>query len=398
VVAHRLAVVASHPVQYHSPWYRKLATYVDLHVFYAHRATAEDQAHAGFDVPFEWDIDLLGGYAYSWLPNRAHRPGSERFFGCDTPSIYTELRAQRFDAVLVTGWNLLCYWQTVRAARSHHLPVMVRGDSQLLTPRGHFRQCVKRLAYPRLLGVFDAYLSVGRRNTEYLTAYGVSPDRIFRVPHCVDNDFFRLSLMSIGSNTSALRHRYSVPEGATVFLFVGKFLPRKRPLDVLKALDRLKQSCPHIWGLFIGAGPLEKDLRGHAAAHSTPCSFAGFLNQRQIGAAYALSDILVLPSNGQETWGLVVNEAMACGTPAIVSDAVGCAPDLIIEGETGFSYHEGDVEQLAECMRKLVGNPPLRGDMACHAEAHISRFSLEAACEGVVRALEFVLADKDQAC
>ncbi len=395
---YRLAIVASHPVQYHGPLYRRLARSVDLHVYYAHQATPKDQADAGFGVPFEWDIDLLGGYAYSWLLNRAHRPGTERFFGCDTPAIRTELQAQRFDAVLVNGWNLLCYWQAARAARSRHLPVLVRGDSQLLTPRGLFKQSVKRLAYPRLLGVFDAFLSVGCRNTEYLTAYGVSPERIFRVPHCVDNEFFRLSLASMGSDISALRRRYSIPDDATVFLFVGKFLPRKRPLDVLKALDRLKQNYPHVWGLFIGAGPLEKDLRAHAAVHGTPCSFGGFLNQRQIGAAYALSDILVLPSNGQETWGLVVNEAMACGTPAIVSDAAGCAPDLIIEGETGFTYHEGDVEQLAECMGKLVGNPPLQSHMARHAEAHISRFSLEAACEGVVRALEFVLAGREQAC
>lgn len=392
----RLAIIASHPIQYHSPWYRKLATYVDLHVFYAHRASAKDQARAGFGVPFEWDIDLLGGYAHSWLPNRARRPGAERFFGCNTPSIRTELRAQRFDAVLVNGWNLLCYWQAVLAARSRHLPVMVRGDSHLLTPRSRFRRGIKRLGYPRLLSAFDAFLSVGCRNTEYLIAYGVSPERIFRVPHCVDNDFFRMSLTSLASDISALRHQHCIPEDATVFLFVGKFLPGKRPLDVLNALDRLKQSYPHVWGLFIGAGPLEKDLRAHAAAHGTPGSFGGFLNQRQIGAAYALSDILVLP--GQETWGLVVNEAMACGKPAIVSDAVGCAPDLIIEGETGFTYHEGDVEQLAECMGRLVGNPPLRGHMARHAEAHISCFSLDAACKGVVRALEFVLAGKEQAC
>jgi len=394
---YKLAIIASHPVQYHSPWYRKLAAFVDLHVFYAHRANAEDQARAGFGVPFEWDVDLLGGYAYSWLPNRARRPGVDRFFGCDTPSIRTELRPQRFDAVLVNGWNLLCYWQAVRAARSCQLPVMVRGDSQLQTARSRFRLGLKRLGYPRLLSAFDAFLSVGYRNAEYLTAYGVSPERIFRVPHFVDNEFFRMSLVSLGSYALGLRHLYSIPEGATVFLFVGKFLPRKRPLDVLKALDRLKQSFPHAWGLLIGAGPLEEELRAHAAAHASPCSFGGFLNQRQIGAAYALSDILVLPSNGQETWGLVVNEAMACGKPAIVSDAVGCAPDLIIEGQTGFTYREGDVEQLAECMGKLAGNPPLRSYMARQAEAHIAKFSLDAACDSMVSALQVVLTRKEPA-
>ncbi len=392
---HSLAIVASHPIQYHSPWYRKLSTYVDLHVFYAHRASAKDQASAGFGVPFEWDTDLFGGYSYSWLSNRARRPSAERFFGCNTPSMGTELRAEKFDAVLVNGWNLLSYWQAVRVAKSRQLPIMVRGDSQLQTPRSQLRQSVKKLAYPRLLSIFDAFLSVGRRNTEYLTAYGVPLERIFRVPHFVDNEFFRTSKPP--SVSSVLRARYGIPQAAIVFLFVGKFLSRKRPLDLLKALDRLKQSYPSVWGLFIGAGPLEKELHAHAAAHATPCSFGGFLNQRQIGEAYASSDILVLPSNGYETWGLVVNEAMACGIPAIVSDAVGCAPDLIMEGKTGLTYHEGDIGQLADCMGAVVRDSSLRKQMARDVEAHISHFSIESACEGVVRALEFLLTRKEQA-
>ena len=395
---YRLAVVASHPIQYHSPLYQRLTDSVDLHVYYAHRATPKDQADAGFGSGFDWDVALLEGYPFSWLPNRARHAGVHRFFGCDTPSVDAELTSRQFDAVLVHGWNLLCYWQAIRSAKSRGLPVIVRGDSQLPTPRSVFRRTVKTLAYPHLLNRFDAFLSVGSRNCEYLRSYGVLSDRIFSVPHCVDNDFFRGAAESARSDFVKLQHRFEIPRNTTTFLFVGKFLPRKRPLDFLRALDRLKHAGERAWGLVVGSGPLEKEMREHAAEHDTPCSFTGFLNQSQIGSAYALSDILVLPSNGQETWGLVVNEAMACGTPAIVSDAVGCAPDLIIEGETGFTYREGDVEQLAECMGKLVRNPSLRGDIARHAATHISRFSLEAACEGVVHALEFVRTGKEQAC
>lgn len=393
----RLAVIASHPIQYHSPWYRKLATCVDLHVYYAHRASAEDQADAGFGVPFEWDVDLFGGYTYSFLANRARRPGVSRFFGCDTPSVRAALQ-QGFDAVLVNGWNLLCYWQAVRAAKSSCLPVMVRGDSQSLTPRSSFRSSIKKVGYPWLLSAFDAFLSVGQRNAEYLAAYGVTPQRIFHVPHCVDNDFFRKTSQLARSDIKSLQQKFSVPEGITLFLFVGKFISRKRPLDLLKALDRLKQSGQRAWGLFIGAGPLEKELCVHAAAHATPCSFGGFLNQLQIGAAYALADVLVLPSNGEETWGLVVNEAMACGVPAIVSDAVGCAPDLIIDGETGFTYRDGDVEQLAARMGTLAANLALRHRMAVQAGDHIGRFTLNVACEGALQALQFVVAHKERQC
>lgn len=398
MVVRRLAVVASHPVQYHSPWYRRLTAQVDLHVYYAHRATAQDQADAGFGVPFQWDSDLLGGYAYSWLSNRARRPGSDRFFGCDTPSILAELRRQRFDAVLVNGWNSLCYWQAVRGAKSCGLPVIVRGDSQLPTPRSLFRRMVKKLAYPRLLNRFDAFLSVGSRNSEYLRSYGVASDRIFRVPHCVDNDFFRSSAESARSDFITLQDRFAIPHDTTAFLFVGKFLPRKRPLDFLNALDRLKHTGDRVWGLLVGSGPLEKEMREHAAQNDTPCSFAGFLNQRQIGAAYALADVLVLPSNAEETWGLVVNEAMACGVPAILSDGVGCAPDLVVEGKTGFTYPDGDLKELTDRMKKLIQDRTLRFEMSRRVQMHIERFSLDAACEGLLCALDSLLSSREQVC
>jgi glycosyltransferase involved in cell wall biosynthesis len=371
---------------------------VDLHVYYAHRATPKDQADAGFSIRFDWDVALLEGYSFSWLPNRARHAGVHGFFGCDTPSVGAELTRQHFDAVLVNGWNLLCFWQAVRGAKSCGLPVMVRGDSQLPTPRGFFRRTVKKLAYPHLLNRFDAFLSVGTRNSEYLRSYGVSSDRIFSAPHCVDNDFFRSSADSARSDFIKLQDRFAIPGGGTTFLFVGKFLPRKRPLDFLGALDRLKHAGHRVWGLLVGSGPLEKEMREHAAQHNTPCSFAGFLNQQQIGAAYALADVLVLPSNTEETWGLVVNEAMACGVPAIVSDGVGCAPDLITEGKTGFMYPDGNLEELTDRMESLVQDRTLRFEMSRRVQIHIERFSLDAACEGMLCALDSLLGSKEPAC
>jgi glycosyltransferase involved in cell wall biosynthesis len=179
-------------------------------------------------------------------------------------------------------------------------------------------------------------------------------------------------------------------------LFVGKFVPEKRPLDFLSALDRLKSTGERIWGLLVGSGPLEREIHEHVGQHATPCTVAGFLNQKQITAAYAVADVLVLPSN--ETWGLVVNEAMACGIPAIVSDNVGCAPDLIIEGKTGFTYPDGDLDELTNRMKTLVQDRTLRIDMSRQAQRHINGFSLDAACQGLLCALESITGSKAQVC
>ena len=101
----RLGVLVSHPIQYLSPWFRHLATRLDLEVFYAHHQSARGQAEAGFGVEFDWDVPLLEGYSYRWLQNVARKPGLRSFGGCDTPEIYDIVRRGKYDAFLIFGWN-----------------------------------------------------------------------------------------------------------------------------------------------------------------------------------------------------------------------------------------------------------------------------------------------------
>ena len=383
-----LALIASHPVQYQAPWYRALAAMTDLRVFFAHRIGADEQAHAGFGVPFDWDVPLFDGYRFEWLDNVAARPGINHFRGCDTPQLARRIQEGRFDAVLVNGWHLLSYWQAIRAARRAGVPVMVRGDSQLVTPRGGLRRAAKRLVYPRLLKSFDAFLAVGRRNQAYYRYYGIGADRIFRSPHCVDNDFFARAAEAARRQRDDLRREVGIPCGAVVFAFVGKFIDKKRPLDFLMALERLRRARPDIRGLIVGDGPLRAELEAYQRRHDTGCTMTGFLNQREIARAYVVADALVLPSTGGETWGLVVNEAMACGVPAIVSDEVGCAPDLIDEGRTGFTYPCRDVAALADRLTRLAAShPDERRAMGSRARERIAEFSPQVAAAGVVDAM-----------
>jgi glycosyltransferase involved in cell wall biosynthesis len=383
----RLALVASHPVQYQAPWYRALAAIVDLQVFFAHRMAAADHARAGFGVEFDWDVPVLDGYEYTWLDNVAARPGVDRFRGCDTPAVASRIEHGGFDAVLVNGWQLLTYWQAIRAARRAGIAVMVRGDSHLATTRGAVRRSAKRVVYPSLLRAFDAYLAVGERNEAYYRFYGVPASRIYRSPHCVDNEFFARSADAARTMPGGARRALGIPADAIVFTFAGKFIEQKRPLDFLAALDAIRSAQPNAWGLLAGDGPLRDVMEGHRRRHETRCTMIGFLNQQRIAMAYAAADALVLPSR-DETWGLVVNEAMACGVPAIVSDQVGCASDLIIDGETGFSFPCGEVAALAERMRWLAQDRELRRAMREPVLRRIARFSPQTAAAGVLRAME----------
>lgn len=370
----RIGFLISHPIQYYTPIFRALSKQCDLTVFFAHRQTAEQQARAGFGVAFDWDVDLLSGYESRFLVNVARRPSTDRFTGCDTPDIADEIARGRFDAFVVPGWALRCYWQAVRACRRHGVPVLVRGDSHLGTRRNNFIRAAKSLAFSHLLRRFDGFLYVGQKNRDYLLHYGAPRDRLFFSPHCVDNDAFAAASAAAAVSRDPERRR---------ILFVGKLIARKNPADLLYAAARLGGRRAEV--VFAGSGALEPELRRIAENESVRAEFMGFVNQSDLPAVYAAADLLVLPSNAQETWGLVVNEAMACGVPAVVSDAVGCGPDLIDTGATGAIFPLGDVAALATAIETVLAldaddvRRRLAAKMGLYSPAHASAAIVEAA-------------------
>jgi len=361
----------------------------------------------------------------------------------ETPKHQNTGLSRPFDAFIVSGWHVKSYWQAVRACRLVRVPVLVRGDSQLRTPRSSIKRWAKELIYPLLLRRFDGFLFVGQRNREYLLHYGANEKRLFHVPHFVENEWFARQAEGIRGQRSEIRKQWGIPEAAFCILFVGKFIPKKRPMDLVEAAKLLMKrssefgvrslapgegisansylpsaifSKVHL--LFAGSGELGPQLRSScnvvfdAEAREgvrssefgvrpvtpnsnlpspisclPPASFAGFLNQSKMPSAYVAADVLVLPSDGGETWGLVVNEAMACGLPAIVSDAVGCAPDLIDEGQTGFTFPMGETKALAD---RLVQCHALRQkghDFTGALKAKLERYSVQTAVKETIAAV-----------
>ena len=389
----RVAVVASHPIQYQAPWFRALAGVCDLTVFYCHRQDAAGQARAGFAEPFDWDVPLLDGYRSEWLPNVSPAPGVDRFAGCDTPAIAERLAAGRFDACVVNGWYLKSYLQTFRACRQQGIPVVVRGDSQLKGPRSALKVAAKYLPYRWLMARMDAHLFVGDANRAYLRHYGVASDRMFFAPHFVETARFARQARRAHDEgeVDRLRSSWHVSPTTTVFLFAGKFIDKKRPSDLIDAVAQVRSRGGDVHAVFVGSGPDAEALRWRARELCAPVTFDGFQNQSRIAAWYAAADCLVLPSDGRETWGLVVNEAMAAGRPAIVSDEVGCAPDLIDEGQTGYTFSVGDVGALADRMIKATALCSTRvSETRAAVRARIAGYSCEAAVAGTMSAIESV--------
>jgi glycosyltransferase involved in cell wall biosynthesis len=360
---------------------------LDLHVYYCHKATPREQADAGFGVEFDWDVPLFEGYPCSFLDNVADKPGHGRFGGFDTPEIKRIVQRREYDAVLVNGWHYRSAWQAICACWRSKVKVMVRGDSHLHTPRSVAKRAFKFLTYRRFISRFDACLAVGQWSREYFLHYGARPERMFFVPHAIDSTRFQIETERLEPRRFQLRKEKDLGENAIVFMFSGKFIPKKRPMDFVSAIEIAVRRNPQIQGLMVGDGPLRAACEQVVRERRIPIRFTGFLNQSQIIQAYVVSDALVLPSDGGETWGLVVNEAMACARPCIVSDRVGCGPDLVIPQQTGFIFPLGEVGALADSMVHLSMNPKSLTLMGSNARSLLKNYSVEKAVDGVIESL-----------
>jgi glycosyltransferase involved in cell wall biosynthesis len=383
----KLAIAATHPVQYQVPWYRALARRegVDLTVYFALLPGPRQQG-VGFGTDFAWDVPLLDGYRWEELENTAREPSLGGFFTSRTPGVEAALARDRPEAVIVGGWNALPLLQVLRACRRLGIPCLVRAESSGLRRRAIWM----RAAHRWLLARFEACLAIGRANREFYLRNGVPAERIFPVPYFVDNERFAAQAAARMPERDSIRAGWGVAPEEICFLFAGKLVRKKRVLDFLAACANARRSDPRIRALVVGTGEMEGVARGYAARHEAGAEFAGFLNQSEISRAYVAADCLVLPSDYGETWGLVVNEAMVHGLPAIVSDRVGCGPDLVIDGKTGRIFPFGDVDALARTLLAMSADGAARAEMGRRARAHVASYSAERAVDGTLQAVAYV--------
>lgn len=385
----RVAFLQTHPVQYLSPWFRWMAAHepsIDLTVLYAARPTPAAQA-AGFGGAFTWDLPLGEGYRNRVL-SAAPFDGTldaARFSDVDAPTLEEALATIDPDAVVVPGWHAAYYRRALDLCARRGWPAIYRGDSTLASGRRHIPRFVRALATRARLKRFSAYLAVGTRSREYLLAHHAVEPLVFASPHAVDTALFARAADAHrdAERQAEIRARFGLEPGRRVVLFAGKLQEQKRPLDVVRAVALLGPSAQL---LVAGTGPLENACRAEAERLGIAAAFAGFLQPRDMAEAYAAADVLALPSEG-ETWGLVVNEALASGVPCVVSDTVGCHADLIT-GDTGGTFPAGDVPALAGQLRDVLSR---RDEGHCYRQACLAKartHSFDAATFGLVRAMD----------
>jgi glycosyltransferase involved in cell wall biosynthesis len=393
----RLAYLVSHPIQYQAPLLRRIAQEpdIDLTVFFGSDFSVRGYKDEGFGgVGVKWDVPLLEGYRHEFLPalrdNAKATVLSPLSYG-----IVSRLRGAKgeaaFDALWVHGYSTANAMHGMLAAKSLGIPVLLRAESWLRDrERNGPRLAAKKLFFKMLKEMVDGILPIGTLNAEYWRHYLGDDFPFFLMPYAVNNEYFQQRGREAQAGRAALLQELNLDPSRPVILFASKLQTRKRCKDLIEAYKNLSPGPgqePHPYLVIVGDGEERAALESQAAASGlSGIRFCGFRNQSELPRFFDIATVFVLPSR-HEPWGLIVNEVMNAGRAVIISDDVGCQPDLVTEGVEGCIFRVGDVAALTDALRKVLATPDTAKLMGQRGLERIRTWSYEEDIRGLRRAL-----------
>jgi len=385
---YRVLAVATHPVQYMTPIFRRMAKHpaLDFHVAYCSLRGAEAGHDPEFGASIQWDVPVLDGHSWTHVQNRG--TGAETFPGLFNPGLWKLIRSGRYDAVLCfIGYVRATFWIACLASKFSKAAFLFGADATSLTPRDgrNWKVPIKRFFWPRLFGLADQVIVPSSDGRDFMCSLGIPRDRVSLMGDCVDNDWWIQQSQQV--DRAAVRASWSISPDATVIVFSAKLQQWKSPLDLLRAFAKANLPTAHL--LYAGSGPLLPQLQSEAASLgvASRVRFLGFVNQSQLPAVYTSADLLILPSEF-EPFGLVVNEAMCCGCTTAASDRCGAARDLVAPVCPEFVFPAGDIDALAGLMKNAIADPVRLKALGRASLAYIQTWSPERNVASAVEAIQ----------
>lgn len=282
----------------------------------------------------------------------------------------------------ITNWLVFLFYKGVIFLRSES-PL----NQELLKPK--WKLLIKKLVLGILFKRIKGFLYIGEENKEFYRYYNVPEEKLYFTPYAVDNERFMSEYEKLKDRKAELKQKNGINPDKVVILFCGKLIEKKRPMDLLYAYNRIK--CENKALVYVGDGCLRKDIESYIKEKNLKDVYlVGFKNQTEISEYYAMSDILVLPSE-RETWGLVINEAMNFKLPIIASNIIGCHSDLVKQNENGYVFHSRNVEKMIFCLKDLIESKEKRKMYGDNSRRAIQSYSYEKDIEGIKCALETCL-------
>lgn len=373
----KLAIITTHPIQYYAPWFAMLSerNKLILKVFYTFSQWKNNFVDKGFLKEVKWDIPLLENYDYEFVENTSKKPDLFSFFGIENKNLNSKISEYNPDAILFIGWN---YASHLGAMRYFHgkKKIWFRGDSTLLDENFGIKKFLRRLFLKRVYNYVDTAFYVGQNNKSYFLAHNLKEKNLVFAPHAIDNERFSTNEKEFETLAQKWREELNIPENSKTILFAGKFENKKNPLFIIQAAKDL----PDFTFILTGDGELKKKLLSESLPNLV---FLPFQNQTQMPILYRLANIFVLPSKGPgETWGLAINEAMACKRAVLVSNKCGCAIDLVKNNENGFIFNFDDYSDFLTKLKILLHNSDLKL-FGNNSSKIIKNWSFQKICETI---------------
>jgi glycosyltransferase involved in cell wall biosynthesis len=388
-----LAIIQTHPVQYHAPVYRAVQERgVPLTAIYGSDFSVAGYRDEEFGTTFSWDTDLLSGYSSVFL-SRIGNGGGRRFEDVKAAGLASVLARLRPSAVLIGGYSPHFHRAAFFHAWRAGTAILFRAETTDVETGSPVRQSIRHAALRTLYSRAARLLYIGARSKRHYERLGCDPSQLVFSPYCVDASAFEVDEDARHRLRDQMRTELRATPEHLVVLFSGKLIAKKRPDLLLASVKDLSQrSRRPVMIVFLGDGELRPALEAESRTlPNVQTVFAGFKNQRMLSPYYHAADVMVLPSQHSETWGLVVNEALMHGVPCVVSSAVGCAEDLVVPRHTGEVFDIGSRPGLVEALTRaavLMGRPDVRD--ACRAQA--AQYSVDRAACGIAQAYRSVLA------
>ncbi|MCJ8210233.1 glycosyltransferase family 4 protein [Mucilaginibacter sp. RS28] len=346
----QIIFVNSHPIQYFAPLYQFLnRNGLKVKAWYSSDESIKGSTDKQFGVKVKWDIPLLEGYEYHFFKNYSWKPSHYNgFFGLMNLGVVRQLFNEPKSVIVVHGWHYFTHTLVLLLAKLKGHTVCFRCEMPYIqeNKKRGFKNTLRRAAlkyvlFPRI----NYFLNIGEQNRLFYKSFDIEDDRIIFCPYSVDNDRFREEAAKLDLNQ--IRQIHHIPAGEKVIIYSGKYISKKKPVDLINAYIKLNRT--DCWLIMIGEGELRKEMEALIAEHQlTKVILTGFVNQSQIADYYAMGDLFVMCSTVGETWGLSINEAMNFNLPVVVSDLTGSAYDLVKEGVNGYVFKTGDVNELTE--------------------------------------------------
>lgn len=364
-----MLVISEIPTPYRMPLFAAIAASeaVELEVLFC-AAQQPDRPWNLNAQPREFAYRVLPGVR---IPIRTRR---NTFVYEFNPGVLRRLARRDFDALVVGGYAVFAQQAAIAFARAAGIPYLIHAESHHRKPRRAAVRAAKALVLPRVIGTAAAGLAAGTAAARYLASYGLDPARIRIVPNTIDVSAHAAAAEDARMRATAIGDELDLPERFVVF--AGRLVEAKGIPDLVAALRRLGNDAPTV--VVAGQGPLEREL-----AAVPKLRLLGFQPQTRLIELFALASAAVLPSR-TEPWGVVVNEALACGCPVIVSDAVGAAEDLVRDGIDGRIVAAGDVDGLAAALLEELPRPD-------PATGPISRWTYAFGVEQFLEAVDLAL-------